>query len=204
MPRLVLATKNKGKLRELQELLKGTGWELVSLDRFPQMPPVEEDKETFEANAVKKAVVTGKFTGTWVLADDSGLEVDALNGEPGVHSARYAGKHGDDVANNQRLLEELTGVPLPERTARFRCVVALVSPQGRYWTTQGVCEGRIGFAARGDQGFGYDPLFVLASGQTMAELPEDEKNQLSHRGHAMQKMRELLVKLANDQDWENF
>lgn len=196
MPKLVLASKNKGKLRELQELLQGTGWETVSLAEFPSMPPVEEDGATFEENATKKAIETSEFTGTWALADDSGLEVDALDGAPGVHSARFAGLHGDDIANNQRLLKELTQVRLPERTARFRCVVALASPQGRVWTTQGACEGRIGFEPRGNQGFGYDPFFVLASGQTMAELPETEKNQISHRGHAMAKMRELLTELA--------
>ncbi len=196
MPKLVLASKNKGKLRELQELLRGTGWETVSLAMFPAMPPVVEDGATFAENAVKKAQATSAFTGEWALADDSGLEVDALNGAPGVYSARFAGEHGDDAANNRRLLRELAGVPFAERTARFRCVMALASPMGRVWTTEGTCEGRIGFEPRGENGFGYDPLFVLASGQTMAELPETEKNRISHRARAMAAMGRLLKELA--------
>lgn len=196
MPRLVLASKNKGKLRELQELLKGTGWEPVSLEEYPEAPPVVEDGETFEANAIKKAKSAAQATGEWSLADDSGLEVDALNGAPGVHSARYAGEHGDDEANNAKLLAVMADTPGPMRSARFRSVVALSSPMGETWTTEGYCEGSIGFEAVGDGGFGYDPLFRLPSGQTMAELSEAEKNRISHRAQAMKRMRETLIHLA--------
>lgn len=195
MPKLVLASRNKGKLRELRELLSDTGWEVHSVGDYSNLPEVEEDGETFRENALKKAAETARFLNEWVLADDSGLEVDALGGEPGVRSARFAGMHGDDQANNQLLLERLENVKMPDRTARFRCVTALVAPDGRVWTADGTCEGRIGREQKGEGGFGYDPLFVLDSGRTMAELPESEKNRISHRAQAMQKMREIITNL---------
>lgn len=198
MPKLVLASKNKGKLRELQELLKGTGWEPVSLEEYPEAPPVDEDGDTFEGNAVKKAKSAAEFTGAWSLADDSGLEVDALNGAPGVHSARFAGEHGDDWANNQKLLAVMAEIHAPLRTARFRSVVALASPTGKIQTTEGACEGSIGFEPVGDGGFGYDPLFLLPGGKTMAQLSESEKNRTSHRGQAMERMRDTLVQIAQN------
>jgi XTP/dITP diphosphohydrolase len=196
MPRLVLASKNKGKLREIQELLASTGWNVVLMDDYPHVIPAEEDGETFRDNAVKKAVTVAQATGEWTLADDSGLQVDALGGAPGVHSARYAGEHGDDNANNQRLLRELNQIPEEERTARFYCAMALVAPDESKWTIDGVCEGHIGFEPRGDGGFGYDPLFVLSSGKTMAEISELEKNQISHRAKAMEKMKKILYEAA--------
>lgn len=202
MPKLVLASKNKGKLRELQELLIGTGWEPVLLEEYPEAPPVEEDGDTFEKNAVKKALSAAEVTGEWALADDSGLEVDALNGAPGVHSARYAGVHGNDQANNDKLLVNLSSIPADQRGARFRSVVALASPKGRTWTAEGTCEGSIGLAPIGDGGFGYDPLFYLPNGQSMAQLPEAEKNRISHRGQAMARMRDILIHLSRAQGLE--
>ena len=176
VPRLVLASKNKGKLRELETMLAGSSWELCSVADFPELPPVVEDGQTFRENAVKKALTVAEILKEWTLADDSGLEVDALGGAPGVYSARFAGEPGDDRKNNEKLLRLLAGVPSEQRTARFRCVLALASPEGEIWTTERTCEGLIGLAPRGDQGFGYDPLFYLPElGVTMAELPEERK-----------------------------
>lgn len=199
MPSLVLASRNKGKLRELRELLIETGWDVLPVSDFPEIPDIEEDGETFQANAVKKATETARLLRMWVLADDSGLEVDALDRAPGVRSARFSGSHGNDAANNRLLLEKLADVELPNRTARFRCVTALAAPDGRIWTADGVCEGVIGLSLHGEGGFGYDPLFVLDSGLTMAELPEEEKNRISHRARAMHAMREILLHLAGEQ-----
>ncbi|NLZ43308.1 MAG: XTP/dITP diphosphatase [Clostridia bacterium] len=193
MPRLVLASKNKGKLRELETMLAGSSWELCSVADFPELPPVVENGQTFRENAVKKALTVANILKEWTLADDSGLEVDALGGAPGVYSARFAGEPGDDRKNNEKLLRLLAGVPVEQRTARFRCVLALASPGGEIWTTERTCEGLIGLAPRGNRGFGYDPLFYLPElGVTMAELPEEKKNEISHRGKAM---RDLLAHL---------
>jgi XTP/dITP diphosphohydrolase len=162
---------------------------------------VEEDGETFCDNAVKKATVIAKAIGEWALADDSGLEVDALGGAPGVYSARYAGldHHGErnDRENNAKLLKELAGVPISRRTARFRSVIALASPEGKVWTAEGICEGYIGLEPRGEKGFGYDPLFYLPEyGLTMAELTEEEKNRISHRAKAMERFLPLLIEVG--------
>lgn len=199
VPRLVLASKNKGKLRELETMLAGSSWELCSVADFPELPPVVEDGQTFRENAVKKALTVAEILKEWTLADDSGLEVDALGGAPGVYSARFAGEPGDDRKNNEKLLRLLAGVPSEQRTARFRCVLALASPEGEIWTTERTCEGLIGLAPRGDQGFGYDPLFYLPElGVTMAELPEEKKNEISHRGKAMRDLLTHLQAIAPD------
>lgn len=199
VPRLVLASKNKGKLRELETMLAGSSWELCSVADFPELPPVVEDGQTFRENAVKKALTVAEILKEWTLADDSGLEVDALGGAPGVYSARFAGEPGDDRKNNEKLLRLLAGVPSEQRTARFRCVLALASPGGEIWTTERTCEGLIGLAPRGDQGFGYDPLFYLPElGVTMAELPEEKKNEISHRGKAMRDLLTHLQAIAPD------
>lgn len=193
MPRLVLASRNKGKIKELQTLLTDLPWQVCSLLDFPDGPEVEEDGATFLENALKKASVVAKTLQMWTLADDSGLEVDYLNGAPGVYSARFAGVHGDDGKNNEKLLTLLDGVPWAQRTARFRAALAFVGPNGEAWTTEGTCEGIIALAPQGDGGFGYDPLFYLPElGQTMAELPADLKNRISHRAVAMQKFRRYL------------
>lgn len=195
-----MATNNRGKLEELRSLSLCHEAEWVTVKDVLGMPlSVVEDGETFDQNALKKAEAACRATGCWALADDSGLEVDALALLPGVHSARYAGEGATDEQNNQKLLDALRGVPDHQRTARFRCVLALCFPSGEPpLLCSGVCEGIIGRAPRGEGGFGYDPLFVVEGvcGRTMAELPTAEKNQLSHRARAMAvlgpALRELL------------
>ncbi|MDI6870469.1 MAG: XTP/dITP diphosphatase [Bacillota bacterium] len=183
---LVVASRNRHKVEELRQLLAGLPVEVRSLADYPEAPEVVEDGDTFAENAVKKARAAVAFTGEWALADDSGLEVDALGGEPGVRSARFAGEPRDDARNNAKLLALLAAVPPERRTARFRCVVALAGPGGELEVVEGAVEGRIVEELRGTGGFGYDPLFLLPDlGRTMAELTPEEKNLLSHRGRAM-------------------
>ena len=193
--KLILATRNKHKLEEIHAILAGQQVELRSALDFPEIPDVIEDGDTFEANAIKKAVTLARATGCWALADDSGLEVEALGNAPGVYSARYAGEPVSYPANNEKLLRELAGKT--DRRGRFRCVMALSDPQGRAETVEGRCEGRIIEALRGVAGFGYDPLFVPAGcEQTFAEMPADQKNAISHRGRALaaaqEKWKQLL------------
>lgn len=183
---ILIATSNRGKFREIEALLTGSGIELKSLADFPGIPEAVEDGETFEANARKKALHYARLTRLLTLADDSGLEVDSLGGAPGVFSARYAGIQGDDAANNAKLLHELHGVPAERRTARFRCVMAFADSTSILATASGSIEGRILEAPRGANGFGYDPLFFIPEyNQTAAELPPEVKNQISHRGRAL-------------------
>lgn len=189
--KLLVATRNKGKLAELRELVTDLDVELLSLDDTPNAPAdVVEDGATFEANARKKASEYARATGLLTLADDSGLEVDALGGEPGVRSARFAGPHATDGENNRLLLTRLVSFERDERTARFRCVLAVADPHGPLGTDvhleSGACEGRIVSGPRGTGGFGYDPLFVPAAAgeRTLAELRGEEKNALSHRAEA--------------------
>jgi XTP/dITP diphosphohydrolase len=203
-PRLVFATRNPGKLVELHQLLDGLELDILSA-RDLDIPEVEEDGDTFAANAAKKALEVSRATGLPALADDSGLEVDALGGAPGVISARYAGPEQDDARNNERLLRELVGVPPDRRTARFHSVVALADGAGRLGdrvvTADGTCEGVILEAPRGTGGFGYDPLFFAPElGCTFAEAGVGPKNDLSHRARAMRAMRPRLIEylgLAN-------
>jgi XTP/dITP diphosphohydrolase len=195
---LLLATHNQGKLREFRELLSGLPIELRSLAQDLPDLHVIEDGETFEANAIKKAREGALASGHLVLSDDSGLEVDALGGRPGVRSARYAGEGATDAENNKRLLTELKTVPAELRTARYRVVLALADLHGPLGADvhleHGVCEGKIGFDARGDHGFGYDPYFIPAGhSRTMAELEPEAKHALSHRGQAAGKMRSFLA-----------
>jgi XTP/dITP diphosphohydrolase len=183
---LLIATRNRHKLDEIRAIFRVKGLELASAADFPQAPEVVEDGDTFEANAVKKAVALARATGLWTLADDSGLEVDALGGAPGVISARYAGEPVDPAANNRKLLLALSG--RSDRRARFRCAIALASPSGTARTVLGDCEGAIALGPRGDGGFGYDPLFVPAGHQeTFAEMDAGRKNLISHRGRALEK-----------------
>lgn len=185
-PRLLIATSNRGKLREVRALLGGLDIDLVGLDNFPSIPEAVEDGITFDENARKKALHYHRLCNLPTLADDSGLEVDALNGAPGVHSARFAGAQADDAANNAKLISQLQGVPPDGRTARFRCVMALVDDGRIVATSHGAVEGMIIDEPRGEQGFGYDPHFLLPHlGLTKAELPLETKNQLSHRGEAL-------------------
>ncbi len=194
--KLVVATKNPGKIRELKALLADKGWEVLSMDAFPSIPSVEENGDSFVDNALKKARSVARFTGLIALADDSGLEVDALGGGPGVYSARFGGEGLGDDERSALLLKRLEGVPLGERKARFRCVMALVTPRGEEYVVEGVCEGFVGQEPRGKSGFGYDPVFYLPSyGKTMAQLPPEEKNRISHRAKALEKMVEILARL---------
>ena len=193
---LLIATTNPGKVREYQRLLNGLGCELVSLPEAGITQEVSETGSTYEENALLKAREYAAISGLLTLADDSGLEVDALAGRPGVHSARYA---ADSPVRIQRLLAEMHDIPADRRTARFQCVIALAWPDGRTEVTTGTCEGRITTEARGNNGFGFDPVFhVPECGMTMAELPEDVKNQLSHRAQAAHKMRTVLERVLGE------
>lgn len=193
MKELVVATGNKGKLREFGELLQGMVETILSPADFPGFPEVEEDGDTFEANAIKKAMSAARFTGKPVLADDSGLSVDYLGGRPGVHSARFAGENATDADNNALLLRELEGVLSEKRTAAFHCVIALCFPDGSCQTFDGSLPGVVLEAPRGSGGFGYDPLFLVPEyGQTFSELPMEIKNSISHRGRAMQMLKEAM------------
>ena len=196
---IVVATGNAHKLTEIEAILSQVlpDVRFVALKQLGDFEDPVEDGTTFLQNAIIKAEAAVAETGFPAIADDSGLVVDALNGEPGVYSARYAGVHGDDAANNAKLLRNLQGVDDAERTARFMSVVALIDPDGMVLTGTGSCEGMIGREGRGSNGFGYDPLFLPADtpGKTMAELTADEKNAISHRFHALQ---DLSAQLAGD------
>ena len=193
MQEIVVATANSGKLREIEDALQGMKVQIVALTDFSPLPPIEEDGKTFRENALKKARVTAQRSGRLTIADDSGLEVDYLQGKPGVRSARFAGEGASDAENNRKLLRLLEGVPSLERGATFRCVIAVVSPQGKEVCAEGACRGVIGDTERGRQGFGYDPLFFLPElGKTLAELPLETKNRVSHRGRALAALKEAL------------
>jgi XTP/dITP diphosphohydrolase len=187
--KILIASRNAHKIQEIREIFDLPGVEWVSTAEFPGLPDVVEDQDTFEGNAIKKAVELARATGLWALADDSGLEVAALGNAPGVYSARYAGEPCSHARNNEKLLRELAGQP--DRSARFRCVAALSDPAGRAETVAGSCPGRIGEAQRGTQGFGYDPLFVPDGYEvTFAEMDSAQKHQLSHRGRAMRRAKD--------------
>ena len=193
---ILIATRNAHKLQEIRDMLPGV--ELIGTDRFPEVPDPVEDGDTFEANAAIKAIAWAKATGFTAVADDSGLEVDALGGEPGIHSARYAGTHGDSAANNAKLLRELAEVPAAQRTARFVCALALATPDGVVKTLRGACEGAILADAAGVNGFGYDPLFVPAGyTDSFGVLPDAVKAGISHRAKAFQLAREQWADLLH-------
>ena len=198
--KLLLATGNKGKLREIKLLLDGADIEIVGLDQLENPPEVIEDGDTFAANAQKKALDMAKFSGYLTLADDSGLVVAALDGAPGVYSARYAGEPGDDAANNAKLLTAMDSVADNKRQAAFHCAVALAWPDGRCETYAGQISGGVLRSARGVDGFGYDPLFLVPEyGKTTAELSLEIKNRISHRGTALRKVIPLLLELAESE-----
>ena len=193
MKQLVVATRNRGKIVEINALLAGLVDQITSSADYAGFPETVEDGATFEENALKKAREAASFTGLPALADDSGLVVDALNGRPGVLSARYAGEAAGDAANNARLLEECQDVPDDRRQAAFICVLAFVTPEGIEKLFSGRVTGRILSATRGEGGFGYDPLFLVDGfGRSMAELDLEEKNVVSHRARAFTKFREYL------------
>ncbi len=197
---IVIATTNPGKLREVRAMLEGLPIVTKSLTDFAPVPPPVEDRDTFEANARLKAEYYARALCCWVIADDSGLEVDTLGGDPGIRSARYAGDDAGDIANNAKLIQKLTGIPMERRTARFRCVAALAEPGGLLATAQGTIEGRIIDQPRGSNGFGYDPhFFVPEYGMTTAEMPPEQKNRISHRGRALAALRLQIEQLLRDQ-----
>lgn len=196
--RLLIATHNRGKLIEYQAMLTDLPFELVTLDDIGIGDDVEETGATFAENARLKATEYARRSGLLTLADDSGLEVDALGGAPGVYSKRYAGAGKSDEARNTFLLDKLRDVPAGKRAARFRCVIVVASPDGKLWETDGTCEGEIAFEPRGAHGFGYDPVFQVAErGMRMAELPTEEKNKISHRARAAEKAKEILSQVAS-------
>ena len=194
---LIIATRNKGKVREIREALRGLGLRIYSLSDFSNVPEIEEDGKSFAENALKKARFYSKYFGKLALADDSGLEVDGLKGLPGIYSARYAKEGATSRENNQKLLREMDGLPVSKRGARFKCIIAVVSRNGKEALAEGSCRGRIGFKETGKKGFGYDPLFILPKfGKTMAKLSLKEKDAISHRGKALRKVRRILLSFA--------
>jgi XTP/dITP diphosphohydrolase len=196
MPKLLLATSNPGKIREYRFLLDSPGYKITTLAEEGIAKVVTESGNNYEQNARLKAISYAKLSQLTALADDSGLEVDALNGEPGVKSARFAGEAANDAERVSFLLAKLNGVPWEQRTACFKCVIAIASPEGRVELCYGECHGIIAFEAKGENGFGYDPIFFLPEmGKTMAELPFEMKNQISHRARASQKARQVLQQL---------
>jgi XTP/dITP diphosphohydrolase len=193
-----VATRNRGKVREIREALKGLALRIRSLADFPDSPGVVEDGRSFAENALKKARFYSNRFKRLTISDDSGVEVDVLGGRPGIYSARYAGRAASDRENNRKLLREMEGIPASKRGARFRCCIAIVSPHGEEALVEGQCRGRIGFKEVGRRGFGYDPLFILSHfGKTMAELTVRDKNRISHRGKALKKLRKVMERLRD-------
>ena len=193
--RILFATGNQGKMKEVREILADLGVEVVSMREAGVSAEIVEDGDTFEENAVIKARTIMELTGELTLADDSGLEIDALGGEPGVYSARYMGEDTSYHIKNNNLIQRLSGVPDQQRTARFVCSIAAAFPDGEIITTNGVIEGMIGYEEAGENGFGYDPIFVVPQlGCTTAQLSDEQKNEISHRGRALRKMKEELRK----------
>ncbi len=196
---ILVGTTNSGKLLEVEVILKDLHLQVVPLTKLGTWPKIVEDGESFEANAKKKARALADFSGYVTLADDSGLEVDALGGAPGIYSARYSGEEADELKNNEKLLHELARIPRQKRGARFVCVIALcapLSPAGSEWVFRGECEGWIAFTPKGVKGFGYDPLFFYPPfDKTFAELDRETKSLVSHRGKALKKFKDALPSL---------
>lgn len=191
--KIVIATHNKHKLAEMARILEPMGYEVVTdRDLGIELTDVEENGKTFLENARIKAESGCRESGLACIADDSGLCVDALGGEPGVYSARYSGEHGNDAANNEKLLFNIKDVPDEKRTARFVCSICVSFPDGSEITAEGVCEGKIGYEYRGNNGFGYDPLFMVGD-KSFAEFTAEEKDAVSHRGNALKKLQKLLA-----------
>lgn len=202
---LIVATKNKGKIKEIQEVLEGLNIRVLSPDDLGLEIDVKEDGKTYIENAVKKAVEAAKRAGKIALADDSGLEIDALKGRPGINSSRFAGDDADDRKRNLKILEMMKNVPYGKRGARFRCAVAIASStfanggQEGLYTCEGICEGEISEDIRGDRGFGYDPIFVIPEyGKTFGELGAEVKNKISHRAKALERAKEILANFKRD------
>lgn len=195
---VVLATRNQGKVREFLELLRDLPLQVYSLDAFPQIRDLAEDGLTYTENAISKALTVARLTRRIALADDSGIEIDALQGAPGPQSRRFLGEGASDASRNARIIRLLQSVPLKARAARYRAVVAVATPDGTVRTFEGVCEGQVASAPRGAQGFGYDPIFLVPDhGKTMAQLPIAVKNRISHRARALAAARPYLRQLAS-------
>lgn len=195
MKRIIFATSNEGKMREIRAIMADSGYEVISLKEAGVSVDIDENGTTFEENAIIKASTIAKATGELVLADDSGLEVDYMNKAPGVYSARFLGEDTDYVIKNNYILEKLQGVPKEDRTARFVCVIALAYPDGTCITKRATIEGYIGYKIRGENGFGYDPIFMVDEfDKTTAELSMEEKNEISHRAKALRAIKEELAK----------
>lgn len=193
MSSIVIATHNVGKAKEFEALFSQFQIEVKTLRDYPEIGEIEETGTTFEENATIKAETIANALGKIVIADDSGLMVDALDGRPGVYSARYAGEDRDDQKNNEKLLQELDGIEEAKRTARFYCALAVASPLEATNVVHGTCEGRITYEPVGENGFGYDPLFFVESlGKTMAQLTKEEKNNISHRANAIKNLEEFI------------
>ena len=196
MDKIVFATTNDWKIKEIKEILSDFDIEVVSMKEMSIDTDIEENGSTFEENSLIKARSVSKLTGLPALADDSGLEVDFLNGEPGIYSARYLGRDTDYDYKNKYIIDKLKNAVGEKRSARFVCVISLVLPDGREFIKKGVMEGRIGYEIKGENGFGYDPIFFLLEyGKTSAELSAEEKNKISHRGKALRAMKDLIVEL---------
>jgi len=190
---IIIATKNAGKVKDFETLFSPKGFKVTSLLDFPEIEDVEETGVTFAENATLKAETISSALNKPVIADDSGLAIDALNGEPGVYSARYAGENKDDNANIEKVLQKLHDVPFEKRTARFHCTLAIAVPGKRTELVEGTCEGRILEEKRGENGFGYDPIFFVEKWNcSMAELSKEQKNQISHRANALEKLAPLI------------
>lgn len=193
METVIIASGNQGKLKEFKELMKGLPVEVKSLKDYPGIGDIVEDGVSFAENAYIKAKAVFDATGCLSIADDSGLEVDALNGAPGIYSARYAGEEKDDAANNEKLLDKMTDIPDGKRGAQFRCAIVAIDKNGKRYDAEGIVRGEILHTPQGENGFGYDPLFYIEEfGRTTAELSMDEKNKISHRGQAVRQMVEIL------------
>ncbi|MBD3183443.1 XTP/dITP diphosphatase [Candidatus Poribacteria bacterium] len=191
---LVVATRNKKKLAEIKDLLAGLHFNVLSTDDFPHIPEIEEDGETFEENALKKASEVAKITKKLTIADDSGLVIDHLDGKPGIHSARFAGENANDEDKNKKVLTLMKGVTMEKRTARFVCAVAIVNLKGENSIVKGIREGIITTEPKGTEGFGYDPIFLIPEyGKTYAELGVEMKNRISHRAKALDKTKKVLI-----------
>jgi len=196
--KILLATRNNDKIREIREVLTGLDIDILTLDQFPEITEVVEDGQTIQENALKKARAVSHVTHLLALADDTGLEVDYLSGQPGVYSSRFAGESATYDDNCNKLLEQMKGVPGEQRTARFRCVIAMINSDVET-LVEGVCDGFIIDEKRGSGGFGYDPLFYVPKfDQTFAEMPLAQKNKISHRGLALQKAKAFLQELITD------
>ena len=193
---LVLATRNIHKAKEIRAYIDDLGYRILTLEDFPSIPETAEDGKTYQENAMKKAVAVSRSTGKMALADDTGLEVDYLQGQPGLFSARFAGEGVSYADNRKKLLSLMKDISPSRRTARFRCVMVLAMPSGETRTVEGVVEGSITLEEQGADGFGYDPVFYLPElGKTMAQLTMAEKNRVSHRGIALEQIREILKKI---------